>query len=257
MPTLLELQRQFAARLRGEASGFASWAEADGIDSAARVGVYANNSRILFETALEQTYPVMLRRVGEQYFLQLARRYRAAHPSRAGDLHEIGRAFAEFLARDLEDSPYAWLADLARLEWACADVATQPETAGAAVTALAGLSPEALSAIQLDMAPSLRTVSSRFPVFTVWQENQPDRDGRAVDLEAGAEHVLVRAARDGCLLHRVPANVLGVARALQQGLPLAQAIDQAALPVEELPQALGLLFAEGYVARVRPPAATH
>ena len=101
MPALLELQRQFAAGLRGERVDAGSWVEDDGLLPAARLGVYANNSRAFFEQALALTYPVLRRRVGDDYFDQLASLYRARHPSPSGDLHEVGRAFASFLAGHL------------------------------------------------------------------------------------------------------------------------------------------------------------
>jgi hypothetical protein len=253
MPALPELQRQFAAGLRGETVDAGAWIEADGLPPSARLGVYANNSRAFFGQALELTYPVLRRRVGDDYFAQLALHYRAQHPSPSGDLHEVGRAFAAFLAGHLADSPYAWLADLARLEWAVADAATCGEDPPAGLAALAGLAPAALAATRLKPVTSLRTVASAYPVFSVWRANQADQPGDAVDADAGAESVLLRAADGACVLHRVPPTTLHFIEALAGGAALAEAIDSAGLPVDSLPGTLGMLFAEGFIADVLPP----
>ena len=87
--------------------------------SAQRLEVYRNNAWQFFLAALERTYPVTQRRVGADFFRQLAREYRAQHPSQHGDLHWIGEAFPAWLADRMTGTGYEWLADLARLEWAC------------------------------------------------------------------------------------------------------------------------------------------
>ncbi len=69
--------------------------------------------------------PVTQRRVGADFFRQLAHEYRARHPSRHGDLHWIGEAFPAWLASRMAGTGYEWLADLARLEWACEESAPQ------------------------------------------------------------------------------------------------------------------------------------
>ena len=77
MASLRDLQAGFAAALRVEAHAAAA---AAGNDAAARsfvaeiaggtfeprerLQVYRNNSRAMFDGALERTYPVLLRRVG-------------------------------------------------------------------------------------------------------------------------------------------------------------------------------------------------
>jgi len=51
------------------------------------------------------------------YFHRLAADYRAAHPSRSGDLHWIGESFRAWLAVRLAGTEYAWLLTSPRLEW--------------------------------------------------------------------------------------------------------------------------------------------
>ena len=124
--TLSDLQGRFAAALRepGPQSEVAIRLLAecivdDGLAPARRLQVYRNNARAMFEGALERTYPVLRRQVGDERFAALARRYRAEHPSRSGDLHWVGEKFAPWLAARVAADGGEWLAELARLEWAC------------------------------------------------------------------------------------------------------------------------------------------
>jgi hypothetical protein len=110
MASLRDLQQSFAAALRDPEV-------ACPVAPSSNLSIYRNNSAQSFRSALEASFPVTRARVGDDYFRQLAHRYREAFPSRSGDLYFVGESFARFLGDHLRESEYAWLADLARLEW--------------------------------------------------------------------------------------------------------------------------------------------
>jgi hypothetical protein len=264
MASLRELQAGFAAALRGEAPAPAGSdvgrAALDLVEEIAggtfepreRLQIYRNNSRAMFDGALERTYAVLLRRVGQDYFRQLARGYRARHPSRSGDLHWVGRHFPEYLAEHLAGSGYEWLAELAALEWACecALVAARAPTVG--VDLLAGLEAEALASTCLRLQPSLHCVSAAVPVLDIWQANQPGGDGRPVDLARGGQSVLVSCGDAGLELREIDAATLEFIWQLQRGAPLAESLERSALPLDAVAGVLGLLFEAGLVTGSHP-----
>ena len=254
MASLPELQARFASALRGDAGPIGPDVVGDGLEAAGRLSIYRNNARAVFEGALERTYPVLRRRVGEDYFRQLARSYRERFPSRSGDLHGVGEHFARHLAGTEAESGYGWLAELAELEWACecAFVAAREQPVGP--QALAGLTPDELSLARLRLQPSLRCVASSFPVLEVWRANQPEADGHAVDLARGGQCVLVSCGVDGLELVEVSAAALEFTRLLQAGTPLEAAVDEASLDLTELPGVLGILFSGGLVTGVTGPS---
>lgn len=254
MPTLHELQASFAVGLRGAQCDVNDWAVGDGIPAAARLRIYANNSRAVFEQALEQTFPVLRRRVGDDYFRQLSHQYRRAHPSGAGDLHEVGRCFADFLAGHLSASPYAWLAELARLEWAVADAAVAADVPAVGVQSLAGLAPDVLADIRLRLVPSLRLVTASVPVLTLWQANQPAMESCTTDLAAGPQCVVVHRAPDGVQLRSVGYDEFEFVAAVESDQTLAEALKESSLQEERLAQLLHWLFADAAVAGIRLPA---
>jgi hypothetical protein len=252
--SLPEVQARFAAALRGERGLLEADVVDDGIEAAARLAIYRNNARAMFEGALERTYPVLRRRVGEDYFRQLARGYRERFPSRSGDLHWVGEHFAGYLAEAESGTGYEWLAELAELEWACecAFVAAREEPVEP--QALARLAPDDLARARLRLQPSLRCVASSFPVLEVWHANQPGADGHAVDFSRGGQCALVYCGADGLELAEVPSAALEFTRLLQAGTSLGAAVDESGLELAELPGVLARLFSSGLVTGVAAPA---
>ena len=112
MPALREVQRAFGTWLLGRTDDAPDWADGNEVSPESRLRVYRNNSRALFEQALQLTYPALCRRVGTDYFRQLVHHYREAHPSRSGDLHDVGRSFPGFLAAHLDGHALGAAADL-------------------------------------------------------------------------------------------------------------------------------------------------
>ncbi len=259
-PTLAVLQWRFAAALRvsgaetaAAVAGLADSVVADGLAPASRIQVYRNNGRAMFEGALGRTYPVLRRRVGEASFSGLARAYRAAHPSRSGDLHWVGRDFPSWVARHLAGTEYAWLGDLARLEWACEEALVGERRPALDRSTLAQVAPESLGDVGLVLQPNLRTIHSGHPIWSVWRENQPDSPGAPVDFAIGAQHVVVTCSDEGLALHSLAADRCAFVDALAAGASLASALDASGLAVGALPGMLAWLFGEELVVDLREP----
>lgn len=250
MTALREVQRAFGTWLLGRTDDAPDWADGNEVSPESRLRVYRNNSRALFEQALQLTYPVLCRRVGTDYFRQLGHHYREAHPSRSGDLHDVGRRFPGFLAAHLGGSPYAWLAELALLEWSVADAGVAAEAPAAAATSLAGLAAEHVASARFTYVPSLRLVRGSVPILSIWQANQPGSDGSPVDLSSGGECVLVHRNSGGVELRSAEPTEFAFVEATARGATLGGAIDASALPLEHLPAVLHWLFTDGTIATV-------
>jgi hypothetical protein len=101
------------------------------------------------------------------------------------------------------------------------------------------------------LQPSLACVASAFPVLDVWKLNQPGESGESVDLDRGAQHVLIACGPEGLELRAVARDAFEFTRALQAGATLGTAVDEAALAPEAVPGSLGMLFEAGLVTSVR------
>jgi hypothetical protein len=245
--SLRELQRSFAAALRDPDAPCA-------VTPAARLDIYRNNLRLNFRGALALTFPVLRRRVGDDYFAQLAHRFQERFPSRSGDLHWAGRDFAAFLADHLAGGDYAWLADLARLEWARQSAAIDSLVIPIGAEALAAFAPAQLEHLRFALQPSLRLVDSPYPVFSVWLANQ-NEDAPPVDQSAGSECGLARARTDGVEVARLAPDLFSYLSALAAGASLGEAVTGAGLDGPRLTQVLGYAFAEELVTGVSLDAA--
>jgi hypothetical protein len=258
--TLAYLQGRFAAALResgpeSEAAirQLADCIVDDGLEPARRVQVYRNNARAMFEGALERTYPVLRRQVGDDQFAALARGYRAEHPSRSGDLHWVGEELASWIAPRVAADGRAWLADLVRLEWACEEAMVAARLPPLAPGELARVAPETLAEVGLVLQSFLRTVSSRFPVWSAWRAGQLERAAPPLDLALGAQHVVVTCGDTGLVLHSLPEEQFLFVAALAGGETLGSAVELATLDIEALPGMLAWLFGEGLVTALRIP----
>jgi hypothetical protein len=229
MLALRDLQRQFVAALFDEpAPSLAAQIVSNGVDPADRVAIYRNNLREGFLKALAIGFPVMERLVGEAYFRQLALEFLRAHPSRAGNLHHIGAPFPAFVDERFRDTQYAYLADIAHLEWAHQEVLVAADAPSVPADALRDITSSEYESLRFALHPACRLVSSDFPVVRIWRANQPEgASDEVIDLGSGGDNVLVLRTPECVELHRLPAGEFAVLRAFSRDLPLASAWEAA------------------------------
>jgi hypothetical protein len=242
MASLRELQRSFAAAMRDPSLDCP-------VAPRANLAIYRNNSVHAFRSSLAASFPVIRARVGDDYFGQLAHHYRAAFPSRSGDLHYVGGNFAGFLDTHLRGGDYAWLADLARVEWAREEALICPELPAVGAEVLARFGPEQLEAVVFTLQPSLRLLTSAFPVFSVWLVNQ-SINASPVDQSIGSECGLIRYRSESLEVRPLEARLFSYLYALAEGATLGAAMERAGLDEPGFLSALGFVFSEGLVTAV-------
>lgn len=225
MSALAQLQRAFAAALHEERiDAAAPLVRAAGVSPAARLALYRRNMRAAHHDALAATYPVVRRLVGDAFFHVLALDYVRARPSRSGNLDELGDALASFVAAYPPARELPYLAPVARLEWACHESASAPDALAFDAAALTRVPAQHQGAIRLRLHPSVRLVDERHAVASIWEANQPGRDGTIAGDAAEAECALVW--RDGALVRvrRVQSAERAFVGALAEGADLDAAV---------------------------------
>lgn len=230
MPSLHELQLSFAAALLCEDSAaLEAYVLANGIDPAARIRIYRNNTREIHLATLRAAFPVLERLVGEEYFRQLAFAYRERFPSTSGNLHHLGEHVPEFLAQRFADTEYRYFADVARLEWAYQEALVAADHALLDADRLRHIAQADYSRLALRLHPAVRLVASAFPVLAIWSANQPGGDAeQVIDLDRGGENVLVLRTEEGAQLHRLDAAEFVFLKHLADGVQLGEAAAAAA-----------------------------
>jgi hypothetical protein len=256
MPSLREIQREFAAAMLAPAGTAPAFALAGGADAAERIGIYRNAMHANYRNALRASYPVVLRLVGDAFFDAAVDAFVQAHPSTCGDLNVYGGAYGDFLDGYAHAAGEPYLGDVARLEWAvdeaqrAADATPAPE---ALLAALAALPPERLPETRLRLDPSCRLAASAFPILHIWQANQPGADDAdRVSLDEGGDRVVVRRTAEGVALARVGAGEHAFLAALAADAPFGAALDaaQRADPGFDLGAVLRANVANGVIAAI-------
>lgn len=120
--TLAETQALFHEALTGAGPVAAARLEAcfagtPELPAVERVAIYADMYRWRLVDALRETFPKLVRALGDEPFAALADDYLRRHPSEHHDVGQVGRRLAAFL-REYPDPERPDLADLAELEWA-------------------------------------------------------------------------------------------------------------------------------------------
>lgn len=204
----------------------------ESFSAAQRFQLYHNNIFIGLREALSGTYPVIHRLVGDECFQYVARQYLYRHPPRSGNVHEFGAAFGEFLQAfpGLED--WAYLADVARLEWGYHRVFHAPEAAVLDLQKLSLLdAEEATERLHFQLASDCCVLSSAYPVLSIWQANQPDSEPVEVRLDQGGVQLVIRRLGPDVVFEPLNKAVFALLQCLSDGRRFADAC-AAALAVE-------------------------
>jgi hypothetical protein len=230
VPSLHELQRRVAAALFDEAGAPISAAiRADGIDPVARLDIYRTQLHAAFERTLALAFPVIERLVGSNCFKSLARDFQAKHPSRSGDLQHIGAPFAAFLQEKFCQGPYAYLSDVAALEWAYQESMTAAAAPAFDLSALQDIDPADYAQLHFEFHPACRLLSSAYPVLDIWRANQGSSAANqtTIDLASGRTRVLLLRPAHVVQFHLLSAACFALLAALAGDLTLGTALDAA------------------------------
>jgi hypothetical protein len=228
MLALRELQRGFTAALLDGNGDLRAQIVGDDIAAAERVGIYRNNVVEGFVKALAIGFPVIERLVGTDYFRQLAVEFQRAHPSRAGDLHHIGRPFATFLNSRFEATEYAYLPDVAALEWAYQEAQIAADAPALAANAFRDVAPEHYEYLRFALQPACRLVRSDYPIVRIWFANQSEtQESEVIDLDSGADHIVVRRTPSDIEFVRLAPSEFVALETLQSGGTLGEALEAA------------------------------
>ena len=262
MLSLREQQLRFAEAILDGADGIPPIGLFRPDDVESRVAIYRNNVFSNYRNALGASYPVVCRLVGKAFFDAAVDAFVRSRPSTSGDLNAYGGDFSDFLAGYPYAAGLAYLADVARLEWAIqqAQQASESErTPQEVLSALAAIDSELLPSITIGLHPSCGLIASPFPLLHIWRVNQPSFAGdQHVDLGEGCDRLLVCRDANTVRIERLDAGTFALLRSLQSANALGAAIDvaQQADPAFELGPALSAHIGAGTITFIDVEPAT-
>jgi hypothetical protein len=236
--------------LGSDEASIVSAIKGDGLDPAARLGIYRNHFNITLTEALKATFPVVCRLVDERFFAYAASEYIKTSPPRRACLFEYGEDFPGFLGAFPACASLVYLADVARLEWlinsALHSSLEEPIESAELGHLDSGDYPRLVFAFQ----PSLRFIESPWPIERIWHLNHPGSgEEGAVDLAAGGCHLEIRQFGEDVVFCSLAPGEFALRAALAKGRTLEVAVDAALAkdPQFDTAHALRRLFSEGLV----------
>ena len=185
MSMLLELQMRLRrAVLGGDTAEIVAAIQGDGLDPAARVGIYRHHAFATLGDALQSTFPVVCRLVDKRFFAYAAHEYLREHPPHSRCLVEYGADFADFLAGFAPCEQLRYLSDVARFEWALNIAGTVREATRLQAEALAAVPAHEAAYVALRLQPSLSYFASPWPIDAIWQANNRMRCRQSISRAA-------------------------------------------------------------------------
>ncbi|MBI1171012.1 DUF2063 domain-containing protein [bacterium] len=229
----------------------------DGKPSSRRFAVYRNNVIVGLIDALSDSFPVLRRVVGDDFFRAMAGFYARTEPPESPVLLAYGAGIPAFLEIFPPVAHLPYLPDLARLERAWVEAYHAAEAVPADVSPLLAMAPAMLGALRFGFHPSARLIRSAFPVLTIWQMNQPGQTPAPVDMTRTEDVLILRPVAEVTIQPLAP-GVAGFLVRLMAGATLSSA---AAASFVEAPQfdfakALSALFLSGALTGWHGGAAT-
>lgn len=259
MLTFLEIQKEMReAILAAPSRTLLDAIESDRIPARRRLNVYRNHFRKSLATGLAEVYPATRELIGERYFDAMAGFYVAIRPPRDPRICRYGHEFPRFLSgRDeLEDSPY--VPEVARLEWAIAELGDAPDARLADWSEFQRKSERLAGAIRLRFAPTVVLFDSEWPVHVIRARTLADMGAEAIAplVESPAPTLLLlHRDRDGdvceMVMEEAGFTALQLLRA-GRSLNRADRAARATIPDYPLTDLLQFLFEAGLVAGLSP-----
>ncbi|MGE0256327.1 MAG: putative DNA-binding domain-containing protein [Alphaproteobacteria bacterium] len=134
----------------------------------ARLEIHRANYRISLTHVLAGTFPSVRRTLDTDSFRHVSEKFVVSHPPRRPQLLDWGGDFPAFLSQSPRLANWRWLPDLARLDWARNQAHFAADASPVLPADLERVPAGLYESIRFRLVPSVRVVTSVFPVATMW-----------------------------------------------------------------------------------------
>lgn len=212
----------------------------DCIRPSSHILIHLNNIQTNLTEALKNTYPLLLKLLGEEFFKVAAQEYMYRYPSRSSNLHDYGRYFGDFLSQYDPVNELIYLSEVAEFEWACHILYVAADHPPFKTQSLEKFTPEQHGHIHFLLHPASWIHRFQFPILDIVDLCKEDPEG-TVDLDKGGINLLV--LRKELDLTLTPLNqadfffleALNQDSSLNDALHLAKSVDPEYGLAEKLP----------------------
>jgi hypothetical protein len=206
-------------------------------------GVKLHGSCTSLIEVLAARYPVIRCLVGQLSFRIVARRFIVSEPPRIATFASFGDNFPRFLRGQGNVASFEYVADIAELEMVRGKARRAPDVRPLAAEGLLPVRAQRLNGLHITLHPSVCLVQSRFPIVTIWENNQFDDENGMIDRWSAEAALVARPFLEVEVRRLLPGGYTFV-RALSEGQTVATAVRaaSAATPKFEVASNLALLI---------------
>jgi hypothetical protein len=204
-----------------------------------RYSVYRNNVAVSLREALTTGFPVVSGLIGDENFNHIAGLFLRQSPPESPVMMQYGTGFPEFLHGFEPLAHIGYLPDVARLELAMRQSYHAADSQGIDPAILQQMSEEQLMAMRLELAPSVRLLTSPWPVVSIWNYARDPSSGKP---PAVAEDAIILRPEFDPLPHALHTGGRAFITTLAKGQPLDEALEAAGAEFDLGPLLNLLLF---------------
>lgn len=186
--------------------------------------IYRNNIQTNLIKALQHTYPLITKLLGEDFFHLTAKEYIKRYPSRSSNLNDYGEYFQDFLDEYPPVKNLTYLHEVALFEWTCHLIYSAADAPLFEIKKLESISPENHDRLRFTLHPASQLIKFYYPILRIIELCHDEVDDN-IDLQEGGVHLLI--IRRETEISLVPCEVADFAflTALQENQTLAEALD--------------------------------
>lgn len=146
------------------------------INTEQQLFIYRSNVNGAHQKVLGQIYPACFNILGEDYFNQLCRLYRAEHPSVDADLNFYGKHFPVFIKNQIDEKvelkDFEYLGGLAKLEWSWHSCYFAKNNEEFSFEQLELVNESDQGDLIFELSESLSLHSTLYPLLEIWRANK-------------------------------------------------------------------------------------
>lgn len=152
--------------------------------------IYRNNVTTTLVNTLLNTYPLVMRLVGEDFFRITAKEYIKHYPSCSSNLHAYGQYFSDFLATYPPVKSLTYLAEIADFEWRCHLLQFAADHTFFDIKRLEMITPEQYDHLHFMLHPASHIMQFHYPLLRIIDLCKGETD-ETIDITAGGIHLLI------------------------------------------------------------------
>ena len=163
----------------------------DSISTGERIAVYQNNYRHNLTNILTQTYPVILKLIGQDCFASVISQFIKIYPPKCANLNVYGGDFSDFVSTLDILKPLHYLPDMARLEWCMNQAYFANDDISITAYQAQNMGIDHFLSCNLSLCDNVDIITSQYPIYDIWHFCTQDNSENPLDINASGQNILV------------------------------------------------------------------